>query len=164
MFHSKKVTMNSLLEEACSLFDHYLESHNMRKTPERLNILKCIYSQDASFDLESLQTRLEENKFYVSRATLYNALQLFLDCNLIIKLPIRQRAARYQRALGKKNRHRTLCVVCGKETEIRSTSFIRSIDAYGAELKRFQVLSHSLFFYGVCGKCQKKLDERNTNI
>lgn len=150
--------MDLSIDDARQLLNRYIESHNMRKTPERLKILECIYSIDTPFDMESLQQLLESKKFYVSRATLYNALQLFLDCNLVVRLPLRQRSGCYQRTLTKAN-HRMICLICGKEKEVKNLALTRATIACGEELKRFRVLSHALTYYGICAKCQKELNK-----
>ncbi len=158
-FQSKIDMMNSSLEDAKRILNRYIESHNMRKTSERLNILECIYSIDSSFDMESLQQLLLERKFYVSRATLYNTLQLFLDCNLVMQLPIRQRSGCYQCTLMKKNRHHMICMVCGKEKNIKNLALSHNVMAYAKEMKNFKMLSHAISFYGICAKCQKELEK-----
>lgn len=58
------------------ILTNYLEMNNHRKTPERYAILDAVYDINGHFTLEELSDKLaEENKFPVSRATLYNTLK-----------------------------------------------------------------------------------------
>ena len=68
------------------ILDSYLEVNNHRKTPERYAILDAVYSTDGHFTLDELGEKLAtEYKFPVSRATLYNTLNLFMELRLVIR-------------------------------------------------------------------------------
>lgn len=67
------------------IFTEYLKKHNLRKTPERYVILDTVYSIDGHFDVETLYNKVNGFKYRICRATLYNTIELLLDCNLIIE-------------------------------------------------------------------------------
>ena len=77
--------MNSTYEETIEqILTDYLKVNKMRCTPERYAILKAIYSINGSFDIETLLKHMEENeKFRVSRATIYNTIALLINANLV---------------------------------------------------------------------------------
>jgi Fur family transcriptional regulator, ferric uptake regulator len=80
-----KKTSEDIFDTVRKIFTDYLEKHAHRKTPERFTILKEIFATEGHFDIESLYIRMKNHKYRVSRATLYNTIELLLDCGLVTK-------------------------------------------------------------------------------
>jgi len=134
------------------ILNSYLEMNKHRKTPERYAILKAVYSMEKHFTLEELGAKLSEDyKFPVSRATLYNTLNLFMELRLVIRHRF-QGSTKYEACYEGESHCHQICTVCGKVTEIKSPEITKAIDLM--HLKRFRKDGYTLYIYGICSVCQ----------
>ncbi len=128
------------------VLEDYLEESKQRKTPERFAILKEIYAYDTHFDIDSIYNKMKEKKYRVSRATLYNTLELFLDCELVQKHQFGQNQALYEKSYFNKQ-HDHIVLDTGEVIEFCDPR-IQQIKKTIEEVFDIEVTSHSLYFYG----------------
>jgi Fur family ferric uptake transcriptional regulator len=127
----------------------YLDEKNLRKTPERFNILRAIYGRDGHFDAEALYMELKQQGLKVSRATVYNTLDILVDCGLVSKQYFGDAITKYEKSYGYRQHDHLVCTVCGRILEFcdprieRVKTMVESV--YG-----FRIDSHTLHFYGEC--------------
>ena len=137
------------------ILDSYLEMNNHRKTPERYAILRAIYETNGHFTLDELGDKMiKVYKFPVSRATLYNTLNLFLELRLVIRHRF-QGTTKYEACYDNNSHCHQMCTVCGKVTEVRSLEITNAINEL--HLKRFRKDGFTLYIYGICSTCQAKI-------
>ncbi len=86
-----------MIEMVKQLLTKYLRKQNLRKTPERFRILEHVYQEDGHFDVDTLYKKLKENGFVVSKATVYNTLELFLHAGLVRKHLFSPQTAYYEK-------------------------------------------------------------------
>ncbi|RMF53984.1 MAG: transcriptional repressor, partial [Bacteroidetes bacterium] len=75
--------MESVAAQAQAILEAYLTEKGLRRTEERTEVLKAIYQDLTHFDAESLHKHLQEKGLRVSRATVYNTLDLLVACGLV---------------------------------------------------------------------------------
>ncbi len=144
----------TIFEEIKNIFSAHLETKGLRKTPERFAILEEIYSRTDHFDAESLYTHILSKNYRVSRATVYNTLELLLTCDLITKHQFGKNLAQYEKSYGYKQHDHIICVDCKKVVEFCDPR-IQQIQSMMGDLLNFKITHHSLNMYGICGSCQK---------
>ncbi len=140
-----------------NILTDYLEQNHKRKTPERYAILDTVYSMSGHFTLEELNEELELQNFHVSKATLYNTMNLLLSVRLVVRHNLKD-GTKYEASFRNVNHCHQICTVCGKITEINSPIIVDAVCK--ARLKRFIRDSFSVYIYGMCSSCQTKLNRQ----
>ena len=144
------------VDAAHAVLTKYLKAHGkLRATPERFAVLNAVLQSQGHFDAENLYYRMLTKGSKVSRATVYNTLDLLQECGLVSKYRFAENTSRYEKAFGRPHHHHMICLACGDIIEFVSDRLEKIQNEMCAE-KDFDAQSSTVQIFGTCSSCRKK--------
>lgn len=126
-----------------------LQSHQLKATKQRVELLTLLRKQRLPRTAEWLQARLQN----VSVATVYRMMDDFLHVGLVHRVDLGHGHAHYEYNDPKRHHHHLVCQECGDVRDVVVPDEERLVQRL-AKRHRFSLRSHSFELFGVCRSCQ----------
>ena len=141
----------NILESVKEELSNDLADRRLRRTPERFAILEQIYNLEEHFDVDTLYELMLNSGYRVSRATVYNTVDLLVECRLIIRHQFGSNMAHYEKAYNSECHHHLICTTCNSVTEVKDPELSKIIQS--KKFRNFNLTNYNLYMYGQCQKC-----------
>lgn len=145
-------------EKAAEIFRSFLKRGKYRITPERFEVLDAALDHSGHFGADDLFIQLKNLKSKVSRATVYNTLELLAHCDLLSKRNFGDNLNRFESNFKRQTHDHLICIECGKIVEFTDPR-IRDIPKEISEKFGFEMSSYSFNIFARC-KNQKECKNR----
>lgn len=148
---------DNVIKNAKGIFEEFLLKNGNRKTSERFYVIDELYALDEHIDVDNLYLIMKNKDYSISRATIYNTLDLLVECGLAVKHQFGDKSALYEQALTYKHHDHLVCNQCHKIKEFSDPKIDEIKKTIGKALDQ-KVTNHSLVFYGDCTleNCENK--------
>ena len=134
---------------------NHIKEKKLRSTPERFEVFEVAMNFDGHFDADELFALMKSKKSKVSRATVYNTLDVLLACGLVSKYRFGENHSKYERAFGRPRHDHLICLGCGDIIEFVAPK-LEKIQKDICEEHKFDPQNSTLQIFGLCKNCQKK--------
>lgn len=144
---------------AIATFTQYMVDHKLRKTPERFAILEKVFDMSTHFTIDALLSLLINDSYHVSRATVYNTIELLIDAGLVRRHTFGSQSPQYEKIAGFSKHYHLVCTRCGKVKEMKDSEIDALLNT--KRFGKFHPAYLDLNVYGLCATCFRKLRPRS---
>jgi len=137
------------------LFSDYLKNKKLRNTAERNAILKTVCQTNDPFTLEMIRKQLEDINFPVSRASVYNTIELLLEANIVVRHQFNGSIVQYELKHIAEEYDHIICTRCGTVRKIKNDKLKKLLIHH--KIPKFTMEHYSLQFFGICSKCKYRM-------
>jgi len=141
-------------EKAHEEFKSFLKSGKHRITPERFEVLDYAIESGDHFTADELYIEMKSGKSNVSRATVYNSLELLVKCELLAKRNFGENKTFYESSYNIQNHGHLICKVCGNIIEFNYPKLSGIVETISSK-KQFKSDSYQFNIFGICDKHYK---------
>ncbi|VAY86417.1 Ferric uptake regulation protein FUR [hydrothermal vent metagenome] len=133
-----------------------VKKRNLKYTKQREEVLHIICNSNKHLNAEEIHTQIKDKypNSTTGIATVYKSLIFLEEANLISSISINNKGKKFE-ASYKKHHDHLICLNCHKIIEfLDDTIEIKQEEI--AKKNNFTLVSHAMYLYGLCEKCNKK--------
>ncbi len=149
-------------QQAADIFRKFLKEEEHRITPERFEVLDSALEYEGHFGADELYVVMKSKFSHVSRATVYNTLELLVQCELLIKRNFGDNTTRYENNFKKQQHDHLICVDCGRIVEFFNAK-IKKLPGEISDELGFDMESYSFNIFARCKdkeNCKYRKDKK----
>lgn len=135
------------------VLSRYMAERGLKSTRQRNLIIETFFDLDGHLSVEELWSKVRSEDARVSVATVYRTMKLLHECGLAHARNFGDGQTRYEAAVGRDHHDHLICTQCGKIVEFENDR-IEALQNAVAEAHGFEVTSHKMELYGLCGDCR----------
>jgi Fur family ferric uptake transcriptional regulator len=122
-----------------------------RITKIRSEIIRIMSDEECLISSNDLLSHLKKLNVNPNRSTIYRELQFLTKNNVIIKNTI-SGVDYYE--IPHDHHHHLVCLGCNSISKVEISNHLEKQEKQIAKQNKFNIINHSLEFYGYCHKCQ----------
>jgi len=134
-----------------------LASREHRLTPQREAIVRLFLDRpEAHFSADDVFVRIRNSHPDIGLATVYRTLDLLVELGILRQVDFGAGRSQYELDLSESGHfhHHLICLQCGHVREFEPDG-LEDLEAAAARETGFEVVDHSLRFYGYCSDCRR---------
>lgn len=124
-----------------------------RITKIRSEIIKITSKKNCLISSTDLLSCLSKINIHPNRSTIYRELQFLTKNNVILKNTI-SGVDYYEMPHDHHHHHHLICMNCNSIIKVEMSNHLEEQEKQIAKQNKFNIINHSLEFYGYCHKCQ----------
>ncbi|MBN2570725.1 MAG: transcriptional repressor [Ignavibacteriales bacterium] len=140
------------------IYKKLLQEDKLRNTPERIEVLDAAIDYKRHFTADELYLSMKNKKSNVSRATVYNTLDLLEKFRVLRTRHFHDNKRTYEVIVEDDFHEHIVCLDCARIEEF-STKDIKEFALKICEEKNFEYIEHSFYIFAKCkdsSKCKRK--------
>ncbi len=132
-------------------FTEFLKTDKHRITPERFEVLDFALANGEHYTADELYLKMKEAKSNISRATVYNSLELLVKCKMLAKRNFGENRTLYESSYNKENHVHLICKICGEILESDNEQVTELV----SKIAKRNNFNNESFQFNIFGKCKK---------
>lgn len=129
-----------------------IQSSGGRLTKIKKAIVDILAEDRCLLAKAELLKKLKIKRINPDRSTVYRELQFLMENNIIVKNTIL--GVDYYEILQNHHHHHLVCMGCNSISKVEMNNHLKKQEQQITKQNKFNIVNHSLEFYGYCHKCK----------